>query len=44
MYSKPASVAAGGRSDDRSRSKSFHIIFEPSTPFGVVAAFRMART
>jgi hypothetical protein len=33
-----------GRSDDRSQSKSFHISFEPSTPFGVVALSHMART
>jgi len=44
MNSRPASVPAGGWIDDRSQSKSFHIIFEPSTPFGVVARSHMART
>jgi hypothetical protein len=39
MNVRPASVPVGGQSDDRSRSKSFHIIFESSTPFGVVALF-----
>jgi hypothetical protein len=34
---RPASVPAGGRSEDRSQSKSLNISFEPSTPFGVVA-------
>jgi hypothetical protein len=36
MNASPASVPAGGQNDDRSQSKSFHIIFEPSTPFAVV--------
>jgi len=44
MNSSPASVPAGGEIDDRSQSKSFHISFEPSTPFGVVACSRTART
>ncbi|HJY58121.1 MAG TPA: hypothetical protein VJ418_17215 [Streptosporangiaceae bacterium] len=43
MNSRPASVLAGGRSDDRSESELFHIIFEMSTPFGVVALSRTAR-
>jgi hypothetical protein len=37
MNSRPGSVTAGGRREDRCESKSFHISFEPSTPFGVVA-------
>jgi hypothetical protein len=37
MNSRPGSVPPGGCSDDRNESKLFHISFEPSTPFGVVA-------
>jgi hypothetical protein len=43
MNSRPGSIPAGELIDDRSESKSFHISFEPSTPFGVVALSRMAR-
>jgi hypothetical protein len=44
MNSSPASRPDGARPDDRSRSKSFHIILEPSMPFGVVAFSRTAWT
>jgi hypothetical protein len=44
MNARPGSVPAGGWSEDRSESKSFHISFEPSTPFGVVALSHMALT
>lgn len=37
MNSRPNSAGSGPSSADRCRSKSFHIIFDPSTPFGVVA-------